>query len=178
MPVLLSSQAMKTIVLTLLIFVFSLLLPRPVEAHCPLCVAGAGIGLSLARVIGVDDSITGVWLAAFLGATSFYLSTFTLRKIHFPFKKPAIYILIFASTLWSFYKFKLVDLHAGDIFGLHKLTFGLISGAIMFYLVDIIDASIIKRHGGIFFPYQRVVASLGSLVYLSIFNYLLINYLI
>jgi hypothetical protein len=154
------------------------LLSTAVSAHCPLCVAGAGIGLSLARVLGVDDSITGVWLAAFLGATSFYLSTFPMRKIKFPFKKPTIYLLVFYSTLWSFYQFKLIDLHAGDIFGLPKLTFGMLSGSVLFYLVDVIDAYLIKRHGGVFFPYQRVVASLGSMLYLSIFNYFLINYII
>ena len=168
----------KIITIFSLIITFSLVLARPVSAHCPLCVAGAGIGLSLARILGVDDSITGVWIAALLGASSFYFSTFTLRKIKFPFKKAIVYLLIFGSTLWSFYKFNMVDLHAGDIFGIHKLTFGVISGAVMFYVVDIIDAYLIKKHGGVYFPYQRVVASLGSMLYLSMFNYILINYFI
>lgn len=168
----------KIITIFGLIIISSLLLAKPVSAHCPLCVAGAGIGLSLARVFGVDDSITGVWVAALLGASSFYFSTFTLRKIKFPFKKTIIYLLIFGSTLWSFYKFNLVDLHTGDIFGIHKLTFGVISGAIIFYLTDIIDGFLIKKHSGVFFPYQRVIASFGSMLYLSMFNYILINYFI
>lgn len=168
----------KIIVIICLTLVFSLFLAKPVSAHCPLCVAGAGIGLSLARVIGVDDSITGVWLAALLGASSFYFSTFVLRKIKFPFKKLIVYLLIFGSTLWSFYKFKLVDLHAGEIFGLYKLTYGIISGGIMFYLIDIIDAFLIKKHGGVYFPYQRMIVSLGGMLYLSMFNYILINYFI
>lgn len=168
----------KIITIFSLIFTYSLILAKPVSAHCPLCVAGAGIGLSLARILGVDDSITGVWVAALLGASSFYFSTFTLRKIKFPFKKTIVYLLIFGSTLWSFYIFNLVDLHAGDIFGLHKFTFGVISGAVIFYLTDIIDNYLIKKHGGVFFPYQRVVASLGGMLYLSMFNYILINYLI
>jgi hypothetical protein len=49
-----------------------LLTPGVVYAHCPLCVAGAGVGLTLSRWIGIDDSITGLWLAAFLGAISFW----------------------------------------------------------------------------------------------------------
>lgn len=170
---------MKKIVLIIgLTLVFGLTLTRPVNAHCPLCVAGAGIGLSLARIIGMDDSITGVWLATLLGASSFYFSTFTLRKIKFPFKKMITYLLIFGSTLWSFYQFKLIDLHAGEVFGLHKLTYGIISGAVIFYLVDIVDAFLIKKHGRVYFPYQRMVVSLGSMLYLSMFNYILINYLI
>jgi hypothetical protein len=154
------------------------MLAPPVNAHCPLCVAGAGIGLSLARILGVDDSITGVWIAALLGASSFYFSTFTLRKIKFPFKKMVVYMSIFASTVWSFYKFNLIDLHAGDIFGIHKLSFGIISGGLIFYLTDLIDNYLIKKHEGMYFPYQRVVASLGSMLYLSMFNYILINYFV
>ncbi len=43
-------------------------------AHCPLCVAGAAAGVTLTRWVGVDDSITGVWLAAFLGAIDYGLN--------------------------------------------------------------------------------------------------------
>ncbi|MCL4384638.1 hypothetical protein M1116_04235 [Patescibacteria group bacterium] len=158
------------------LFAFTFLLAAPALAHCPLCVAGAAAGLTLSRLLGVDDSITGIWLAAFLGATSFWFTTFTLRKLKFPLKKPLVYLLIFLSTLWSFYQFKLISTHNGDLFGLPRLTFGLLLGGAFFYLVDFLDALAIKLHHGIFFPYQRVVVSLGSLWALSLTVYLLINY--
>lgn len=57
--------------LLLLLVHFYYLLPHEASAHCPLCVAGAGAGLTLSRILGIDDSITGIWLGAFIGALAF-----------------------------------------------------------------------------------------------------------
>ncbi len=154
-----------------------LLLARPVYAHCPLCVAGAGVGLSLSRVLGIDDSITGVWMAAFLGAMSFWANNY-VKKTYIPLQKPVIYILIFATTILSFYRFGLINEHNGLIFNLPKLTFGMITGGALLYLVDIVNAVIKKKKGKVLFPYQSIVFMLGSMVILSIGIYILINYYI
>jgi len=166
-----------------LVFLFSLfiinysLLTAPVQAHCPLCVAGAAAGITLTRWIGVDDSITGVWIAAMLGAMSFWLSSWLLLKNEGLRKwkyrialKPLIYILIFASTLWSFYKFQLI-IRMSQLFGFDKLTFGVLVGGVLFYLLDLVK---IKHY----FPYQKVVISLGSMTILSLAIYIMINYYI
>ena len=65
-----------------------------------------------------------------------------------------------------------------QIFGLDKLTFGMLTGAILFYLVDVGDNFLIKKAGKIYFPYQRVIFSLGSMVVLSLVVYILINFFI
>jgi len=148
-------------ILFLLFFVFA----QPAFAHCPLCVAGAAAGVTLTRWVGVDDSITGVWIAALLGAMSFWLSG-RMR----PFWKPVIYLIVFASTIWSFYQFQLV-IRMSQIFGLDKLTFGMLTGGVLFYLVDLIK---IKHY----FNYQRIIISLGSMIILSLSIYILINYFI
>ncbi|EKE13373.1 MAG: hypothetical protein ACD_13C00022G0014 [uncultured bacterium] len=157
--------------------------PSSVSAHCPLCVAGAAAGVTLTRWVGIDDSITGVWIATLLGSSSFWLYSWLISKKikqvekYKKILKPAIYILVFASTIWSFYKFQLV-IRMTQIFGLDKLTFGMLAGAILFYLVDIGDNFLIKRAGKVYFPYQRVVFSLGSMVVLSLVIYILINFFI
>ena len=53
-------------------FTFSFLILSEAKAHCPLCAAGAAVGITLTRWIGIDDSITGVWIAALLGSMSFW----------------------------------------------------------------------------------------------------------
>lgn len=154
-----------------------MLLPDVALAHCPLCVAGAAVGVTLTRWVGIDDSITGVWIGALLGSISFWLTTWLLTKSE-PLRKweyrillkPLVYILIIASTLWSFYKFQLV-IRMSQLFGLDKLTFGILAGAALFYLIDMIK---IKHY----FPYQRIVISLGSMLVLSLAIYILINYFI
>ena len=45
-----------------------------------------------------------------------------------------VYILIFASTLWSFYKFNLI-IRMDNIFGFDKLTFGMILGSVIFIIL-------------------------------------------
>ena len=147
-----------------------LLMPKVVFAHCPLCVAGAVAGVTVTRWIGVDDSITGVWIAALLGAVSFWTHTAVRRKVKIPYGKELIYVIIFALTIWSFYKFQLV-IRMSQIFGLDKLTFGILTGGALFYLVDLIK---IKHY----FNYQRIVISLGSMAILSLVIYIMINYYI
>src|SRR3990167_3391086 len=142
----------KLIVLPLGLIAF--LVNAPVAlAHCPLCVAGAGAGLTLSRLLGIDDSITGVWLAAFLGAMSFWSESLIKRRELRPKLRPFIYIAIFAATIWSFYKFNLV-IRMSQIFGLDKLIFGMVVGGVAFYLIDALDDYVIKRQGKVFFPYQ------------------------
>ena len=146
-------------------------------AHCPLCVAGAGAGLSLSRVLGIDDSISGVWMAAFLGAMSFWINN-SLKKKYIPFQEFVIYVGIFATTLLSFYRFGLINEHNGLIGNLPKLTFGMLVGGVVFYAVDKVNILIKKRKGKVLFPYQPIAFSLGSMLLLSMGIYILINYII
>lgn len=157
----------------------------PAAAHCPLCVVGAGAGLSLARAFGIDDSITGVWIAALLGALALWTNNL-LKKQYISFQRELLYLGFFGLTLWSFYSFNdftiskydfaLIDTHAGQIFGLDKLTFGIIVGGVLFYLVDVANALIRQKRGKSFFPYQGVVISLAGMLILSVLVWVLINY--
>ncbi len=171
---------MKYLLSLLLIPVFYLLTAANALAHCPLCVAGAAGGITLARLFGIDDSITGVWIGALIGATSFWSEKFIYKRfkvLPLPILRQLLYFVYFALTIASFYQFNLV-VKMGDIFGIHKLIFGMIAGGIVFYLVDLVDDFVIRNNSKVFFPYQRVVVSLGSMVILSIGIYILINYYI
>ncbi len=168
---------MKKIIYSLLLLPLGLLLFKPVSAHCPLCVVGAGAGLSLSRVLGIDDSITGVWMAAFLGAMSFWISN-SIKKKYIPFQGLLIYITIFVTTIISFYRFGLINEHNGLIGNLPKLTFGMLVGGVAFYLVDKGNAQIKKAKGKVLFPYQPIAFSLGAILLLSLGIYILINYYI
>lgn len=171
---------MKKILAFLAVPASFLTFPPVALAHCPLCVAGAAAGITLSRYIGVDDSITGLWMAAFLGAISFWSYSALVRKIKKPdwiILKPALYLAVFASTLWSFYRFNLV-VTMEKMYGLDKLTFGIIAGGVAFYLTDFVNDLIIKIHGKSLFPYQRIVFSLGVILALSVIDYILIGYYI
>lgn len=171
---------MKKLLVFLLVPSAYLLMPSVVQAHCPLCVAGAGAGLTLSRWIGLDDSIMGIWLAAFLAAVSFWSFLSLVRRIKKPdliWLKPAIYVLIFATTIWSFYQFNLV-IRMEKMYGLDKLTFGIIAGGVAFYFLEIVNDLIIKIRGKSLFPYQRLISVLGLALILSLIDDILIGYYI
>lgn len=178
----------KLFIAFLLAFALIFSLPRAVSAHCPLCVGGAAAGLTLSRLLGIDDSITGVWLAALTGALAFWTDSWLSKKRKISFAKPLIYIGFFGFLIWPLYafndyfltafKFVLINRHAGQIFGVDKLTFGILSGAIVFYIVDLIDDLVIKRHGKVYFQFQRVIVPLLAMLVLSLGIYILINYYI
>ncbi len=159
------------------IFNLSLLNPPLAHAHCPLCVAGAGAGLSLSRILGIDDSITGIWFAAFLGAMSLWFAN-TLNKRFIPMQSFVIYLATFLLTVLSFYKFGLVNEHNGLILNLPKLVFGVVFGGAIFYSTDLINQAIKKSKGKVLFPYQPIIFSLGAMLLLSFVVFYLINYVI
>ncbi len=179
---------MKKIIGIFLGIIAPLFFVKNALAHCPLCVGGAVVGLSIARFLGIDDAITGVWLAALTAALAFWTESYLSKKIKFAFWKPTIYLVFFALMIWSLYafndwtianlKFYLINKHAGLLFGVEKLTFGMIIGGIVFYVVDAIDDFFIKRHGKVYFQFQRVIVPLSSMLILSLFIYYLINYVI
>jgi hypothetical protein len=154
-----------------------LLLPATIFAHCPLCVAGAGAGLSFSRILGVDDSITGVWIAAFLGAMSLWIAG-SIKKTYIPAQSTVIYVAILATTLLSFYQFGLISEHNGLIGQTPKLTFGMLVGGVVFYLIDKQNTLIRLLKGRVLFPYQPIVFSLGAMLVLSLGIYFLINFYI
>jgi hypothetical protein len=93
-------------------------------------------------------------------------------------QKLAIYLAIFVATIISFYRFGLINEHNGLIFNLPKLTFGMITGGVLLYIVDKANILIKEKNGKVLFPYQSIVFMLGSMAILSIGIYILINYFI
>lgn len=168
---------MKKYSISLLVGGLSLIMVKPAYAHCPLCVAGAGAGLSLSRVLGIDDSITGIWLGAFLGSMSFWTNN-SINKTYILGQKFWLYLFVFISTIYSFYRFGLVNEHNGLLLNLPKLIFGMLVGGILFYLIDIINNFIRQKKGKVLFNYQPMVFSLGVIVIASLVMFGLLNYFI
>src|SRR3989337_1768812 len=113
--------------------------------------------------------LSAFWLLRYLGQKN---KIFFNRFVGF-----FIYLTIFVVTLWSFYRFNLI-IRMDNIFGLDKLTFGMILGSAVFYLVDIGNIFIKRKNGKSLFPYQSMAFSLGSVTLASIGVYILINYYI
>ncbi len=116
-------------------------------------------------------------MAAFLGAMAFWMNN-ALKKAYIPLQKLILYVVIFAATILSFYRFGLINEHNGLILNLPKLTLGMLVGGVVFYIVDKANSLIKEKNGKVLFPYQSIVFMLGSMVILSLGFYILLNYFI
>lgn len=155
---------------TMAILLFAAL-PQTVYAMCPLCVAGAAIGLSIARYYGVDDTVTGLWLGALAVSTALWINTIIknrMRKANMkqmPFQSVIVFVTIAAATIVPFYSagfFNGMPNMVDTIFGINKLVIGAVIGGII-TLIGAPLSNFIKRKRNSMLPYQAIILTLGLL---------------
>jgi len=147
------------------------------SAVCPICTVAVGAGVGLSRWLGIDDSITGLWVGGLVvSMITWTISWFDKKNIRF--KGRAIL------TILGYYLFIVVPLYFLGIMGnpldtlcacgLDKLLLGIIVGSFGFwfgaswyyYLKE-------KNQGRAYFPFQKVVMPISPLIILSIIFYFL-----
>ena len=147
-------------------------------AVCPICTIAVGAGVGLSRWLGIDDSITGLWVGGLtVSMITWTISWFDKKNIRF---KGRLII-----TILGYYLLIVVPLYFMGIMGnplstlcacgiLDKLLLGIIAGSFGFwfgaswyyYLKE-------KNQGRAYFPFQKVVMPIAPLILLSIIFYLL-----
>jgi len=167
----------KTLIYFLSIFATIFLFAKKALAVCPICTIAVGAGVGLSRWLGIDDTITGLWI----GGLTVSIITWTeswLEKKNIRFKGR-----IFVNII-SYYSLIIIPLYYAKIIGnpintlcicgLDKLLFGIIVGSFAFwfgaswyfYLKE-------KNNNHAYFPFQKVVMPISPLIILSIIYYFL-----
>ena len=142
---------------------------QAVHAHCPLCTGAAIGGVALARVFGVDDSISGIFIGAMIASTALWLSKVVKKKINFPLQDAAFVVASFALTVIPFYVAGLItnfDMvksmpahHAIlglGIFGIDKLLTGIFFGTAGIWFALWLSDAIKEDRGKSLWPFQGV----------------------
>jgi len=157
------------IFLTLLLS--SAILVPPVSAHCPLCTAGAAIGVGVAREMGVDDSIVGLFLGAFVAASGLWLDRILKkRNIDYPLQGMILVAVSLLSVAVPLYYAgvitntavvrSLTDYHSLfglEAFGIDKLFGGLLFGTVLITGVFTLSDYVTRIRGGRLFRFQGMV---------------------
>jgi len=170
----------KIIIFSLPILGLSLLLAKQALAVCPICTIAVGAGVGLSRWLGIDDTITGLWIGGLIVSMITWTENWLEKKnIHF---KGRIFVNILA-----YYALIIIPLFYSGIIGhpqnklfyffgfnIDKLLFGIIAGSLAFWF----GASWYyhlkeKNNGHAYFPFQKVVMPISPLIILSIISYFL-----
>ncbi|OGI25876.1 MAG: hypothetical protein A3J76_05065 [Candidatus Moranbacteria bacterium RBG_13_45_13] len=179
---------MKKILVTIPAFLI-LFLPKMTFAVCPVCTVAVGAGLGLAEWLGIDDSISGLWIGALIISMSIWtinwlnVKSLALRNpdVTSGGEKPSfgknirdififlIYYAIVILPLW--WKGKIG--HPYNKFcGIDKLLFGIILGTILFFSGVILHNYLRKgNESKSYFKGQKIVLAVAPIIIASIILY-------
>lgn len=166
----------KILLIALSAFGLNILLVKQALAVCPICTIAVGAGVGLSRWLGIDDSITGLWIGGLVvSMIAWTLSWFDKKNIRFRGRALA--------TIVGYYLLVVVPLYFMGIMGnplnacacgLDKLLVGIIVGSVAFWFGASWYFSLKDRNNGhAYFPFQKVVMPVSPLIILSIIYYFL-----
>ncbi len=171
----------------LMIAVFSITAIGLVSAHCPLCTGAAVAGVGAARYFGVDDSIVGLMLGAFIISMALWFNKWLIKKkIKIPFQETLLVIVSFLLIVIPFYtagiitNFDMVksmpehhSILGMGIYGVDKLLFGIIIGCAAVWGGFSLSDKIKRKRGKVLWPYQGISFMLITLSILSLIFWLI-----
>ncbi len=148
-------------------------------AVCPLCVVFVGSGLGFSRYLGIDDTITGLWLGGLILALVMWTENFLAKK-NIKFKGRTFLNLLFYYfiILWPIYYFNFLSHQKIKIlnFFVDKILFGIIIGSFIFYFaISWYEYLKMKNNNKPYFPFQKVIMPVVFLLVVSLIFYFLLK---
>lgn len=131
-------------------------------AHCPLCTAAVGAGVAVSRFYGVDDTIVGVWIGAFVVSTALWFGK-AFKKEYLPHQTLLLQAFALIATVVPFYFAGIIGHPDYTFWGVDKLLAGIITGGIMTNAAMLASAAIKKSKGKVVFPFQTIALIMAAL---------------
>ncbi len=145
------------------------------SAVCPVCTFAVGAGVGLAQWIGIDDTISGVWIGG-LTVSMIIWTINWLNKKHWIFKgyKSIIAIAYYLLIVVPLYYSGLIGHPYNTLWGMDKLLAGIVFGGLVFLgSVKWYEYLKKKNNGHAHFPFEKVVFPVGALALSSLLFYFL-----
>ena len=158
-----------------LVLMLSLIFIKSALANpaCAVCTIAVGASLEIARKLGVDDSVVGVWAGAFLVLLGYWtIKWFDKKNWHF--KGRNFIILATSVAMIGFMYISKLTYHA-EVIGilyLDPFLFSTIAGAITLVSSSDFYQWMKKKNGGhAHFPFEKVLVPVVALFLLSLYFY-------
>ena len=156
---------------------FFVALPNQVHAVCPLCTVAVGVGLGISRYLGIDDTITGVWIGGLILSSGLWLADWIgKRGWKVPYKELISVILFYLFVIPPLYWAKMVGIANNTLWGTDKVILGIIIGTLLFSLAVVTDKWLRAiNNKKVFIYYQKVILPVLYLTLASFVFYLITN---
>lgn len=150
-----------------------LLLATPAKAMCPVCTVAVGAGLGFSRWLGIDDSITGVWIGGLLASvTGWTINWLQKKNIAFFARNTLTAIFWYAITLVPLWKTGIVGHPLNVLWGVDKIIIGTTTGSLVFIAAAALYNYLKKNNNDkAHFPFEKVVIPLVCLGIVSAIFY-------
>jgi hypothetical protein len=167
----------KMIIFVLSIFGLNLLMAKQALAVCPICTIAVGAGVGLSRWLGIDDSITGLWVGGLtVSMITWTLSWLDHKNIHFKGQTIVTAVGYYLLIVVPLYFMGMMGNPANAILltWIDKLLLGIIVGSFGFWFGAEWYFHLKDKNGGhAYFPFQKIVMPISPLIIMSIIFYLL-----
>jgi hypothetical protein len=169
--------------LLLLVSSYQLVLPSLVSAVCPVCTIAVVGGLGLSRYLGIDDTISGLWVGALILSSSLWFTDWLEKRYHYKEKHlfakkyldDLVILTMYLLVLLPLARLDIINHPLNKIFGIDKLVFGTVIGSLVFLLGVWADKKVRKIKGKQLMQYQKVVFPVSLLVLASVITYFLVK---
>lgn len=140
------------------------------DAVCPVCTIAVGAGLEGARLLGVDDVITGIWAGGLTLSLYFWtVGWLKNRGVDNFWWQIVVPFVVYYALLGMVYMMPGVDFGAVTLWGIDKFLLGVIVGTVAFYFGARWYVKIKRNNGGrAMFPFQKVVVPLSLLAIMTV----------
>lgn len=148
-----------------------------INAVCPICTIAIGAGVSLSKWLGIDDTITGLWIGGLTASMIAWTVNFLSRRnIRFYGRKILVTIIYFFLTLWPLYHKHLIGNPSNTLWGVDKLLLGIMIGSVLFTIGSLWYYYLkLKNNGHAYFPFQKILMPIGILFIASVIFYFIVR---
>ena len=152
------------------------------SAVCPVCTVAVGAGLEGARLLGVDDVITGIWAGgltlSLVGWTANFMYKRGVRGWFWYVLNFVIYYGLLALVYFVPSANPIVVFNDRCMWGIDQFLLGVIVGTATFFVMQVWYQRIKRNNGGhAKFPFQKVAMPFGGLLVVTLVFLAIINWL-
>ena len=137
---------------------------------CPVCTVTVVAGLSLSRLLGIDDAVISLWIGAFILSFSFITIDWIEKK--WPKLKFKRFTLPFTVLMYLLVLVPLkmsgsIGIAGNTLWGVDKIILGTLIGSALFLFGAWADKKVRKVRGHQLFKFQKVIFPVITIILAS-----------